>query len=119
MGQKSKTASGVPGSINGEGVSAARSHACGAAAAEDEMHALSAEIVGLLNEQAFSAGAAHTEREVCESFSNILLRRWNLCSVATFLRGDDGRLRPCTNLDRKSTRLNSSHDQISYAVFCL
>src|SRR2546428_9092828 len=27
------------------------------------------------------------------------------------------RLRPRT--DRKSTRLNSSHDQISYAVFCL
>src|SRR2546421_1477322 len=24
-----------------------------------------------------------------------------------------------TGLDRKSTRLNSSHDQISYAVFCL
>src|SRR2546421_9605612 len=23
------------------------------------------------------------------------------------------------HLDRKSTRLNSSHDQISYAVFCL
>src|SRR5206468_11806974 len=29
--------------------------------------------------------------------------------------GGEGRLRP----DRKSTRLNSSHDQISYAVFCL
>src|SRR2546430_9793114 len=28
-----------------------------------------------------------------------------------------GRLRSC--LDRKSTRLNSSHSQISYAVFCL
>src|SRR5688572_31608515 len=27
-------------------------------------------------------------------------------------------LRPC-RLDRKSTRLNSSHSQISYAVFCL
>src|SRR2546421_5238629 len=26
---------------------------------------------------------------------------------------------PCFGLDRKSTRLNSSHDQISYAVFCL
>src|SRR2546428_8541839 len=28
---------------------------------------------------------------------------------------------PCmgSNTDRKSTRLNSSHDQISYAVFCL
>src|SRR2546428_6482854 len=24
-----------------------------------------------------------------------------------------------THVDRKSTRLNSSHDQISYAVFCL
>src|SRR2546430_13214056 len=26
---------------------------------------------------------------------------------------------PYTGLDRKSTRLNSSHSQISYAVFCL
>src|SRR2546428_9091523 len=25
----------------------------------------------------------------------------------------------CMSSDRKSTRLNSSHDQISYAVFCL
>src|SRR3989440_5640569 len=35
----------------------------------------------------------------------------------------DDRLRPRYGadsvLDRKSTRLNSSHDQISYAVFCL
>src|SRR2546430_3327454 len=28
-------------------------------------------------------------------------------------------VRVTTNLDRKSTRLNSSHSQISYAVFCL
>src|SRR2546430_10430737 len=27
--------------------------------------------------------------------------------------------RPTRGLDRKSTRLNSSHSQISYAVFCL
>src|SRR2546430_10607502 len=26
---------------------------------------------------------------------------------------------PCQGQDRKSTRLNSSHSQISYAVFCL
>src|SRR2546430_9833075 len=26
---------------------------------------------------------------------------------------------PASSLDRKSTRLNSSHSQISYAVFCL
>src|SRR5206468_12796780 len=31
------------------------------------------------------------------------------------LRGEDVR----RHRDRKSTRLNSSHDQISYAVFCL
>src|SRR5688572_31822565 len=30
-----------------------------------------------------------------------------------------GRLRIVRNGDRKSTRLNSSHSQISYAVFCL
>src|SRR2546421_6012650 len=31
-----------------------------------------------------------------------------------------GRARPsASRRDRKSTRLNSSHDQISYAVFCL
>src|SRR5216683_6223562 len=29
------------------------------------------------------------------------------------------RFRPERRRDRKSTRLNSSHDQISYAVFCL
>src|SRR2546430_4321039 len=29
------------------------------------------------------------------------------------------RLRPAPMGDRKSTRLNSSHSQISYAVFCL
>src|SRR2546427_6338795 len=28
-------------------------------------------------------------------------------------------LQPAENQDRKSTRLNSSHSQISYAVFCL
>src|SRR2546421_4401643 len=32
------------------------------------------------------------------------------------VRRPDGSL---IRLDRKSTRLNSSHDQISYAVFCL
>src|SRR5947208_12913962 len=30
-----------------------------------------------------------------------------------------GGIRPWTNGDRKSTRLNSSHQIISYAVFCL
>src|SRR2546428_6809418 len=36
-------------------------------------------------------------------------------------RGSPDTVTPRTSflLDRKSTRLNSSHDQISYAVFCL
>src|SRR2546430_13052922 len=38
--------------------------------------------------------------------------RWLV--YATDLRSDIGMI-----LDRKSTRLNSSHSQISYAVFCL
>src|SRR2546428_9914189 len=35
------------------------------------------------------------------------------------MRRDDGGADPTRAGDRKSTRLNSSHDQISYAVFCL
>src|SRR2546430_12120356 len=34
-------------------------------------------------------------------------------------RGALAFLRRCPQIDRKSTRLNSSHSQISYAVFCL
>src|SRR5688572_32031159 len=42
--------------------------------------------------------------------------------VARRVRGRDGRLElraDADGQDRKSTRLNSSHSQISYAVFCL
>src|SRR5256885_7189872 len=34
-------------------------------------------------------------------------------------RGADGGAQPAAAVDRKSTRLNSSHLVISYAVFCL
>src|SRR5206468_9768866 len=39
------------------------------------------------------------------------------CPCCTGLPG--GGAGVCPGLDRKSTRLNSSHDQNSYAVFCL
>src|SRR3712207_7769964 len=39
--------------------------------------------------------------------------------VYDFTRGERVGLRDCLDLDRKSTRLNSSHANISYAVFCL
>src|SRR2546421_6731630 len=50
----------------------------------------------------FSRASAATAR-ICLTSSAIFLRSSALCE----------------SLDRKSTRLNSSHDQISYAVFCL
>src|SRR5688572_32560302 len=41
-------------------------------------------------------------------------------ALAELAHGDDRRdLRASQKPDRKSTRLNSSHSQISYAVFCL
>lgn len=99
MVQKPKRASGVSETTGANGCEALVAGgppraACGAA---DELHALSAEIIGLLNEQALSAGEARTEREVCESFSEIVQRRWGLCCVAVFLRDDDGRLSLCAN----------------------
>src|SRR5690625_6941408 len=45
----------------------------------------------------------NSERIICEVNSNAHIR--NLLN--------------CTGIDRKSTRLNSSHVAISYAVFCL
>lgn len=60
--------------------------------------ALSAEVVNLLNEQAFAQGEAYTEQDVCESFSGMLLRHWNLCCVSGFLReGEGGELTSCTS----------------------
>src|SRR2546429_6760404 len=45
------------------------------------------------------------------------LRRWRLAASAG--EGDRIRCAEFPALDRKSTRLNSSHGYISYAVFCL
>src|SRR5256886_12189639 len=39
--------------------------------------------------------------------------------IATLTDGTLGRRLQAGSRDRKSTRLNSSHSQISYAVFCL
>src|SRR5206468_9632349 len=60
-------------------------------------------------------GDGKTDLIVAGNFSGVtpVQGRYD-ASYGLFLRGDGhGRL------DRKSTRLNSSHDQISYAVFCL
>src|SRR2546421_8004602 len=50
----------------------------------------------------------------CRQLQPVLQLRGRLRDLRRYIR--DGVL---DDQDRKSTRLNSSHDQISYAVFCL
>src|SRR5690625_6227421 len=66
---------------------------------------------------------------ISEGFSRRGFARTLVTTVLDRIRNDDGRIVPtCTYVqgylerfpqDRKSTRLNSSHVAISYAVFCL
>src|SRR2546429_4488771 len=55
-----------------------------------------------------SVGSASTRR-----------KRSSICPVKTRLRRRAFNLSQRSSRDRKSTRLNSSHGYISYAVFCL
>jgi len=112
------TAAGAPEAVrNGrEPASAAAPaeapEASAPAAAEppsSDLQAMSAEIVGLLYEQAFSMGQARDERDICEAFTNILLRHWDLCCVSTFLRDDDGRLRMCADFNHRHLDTDSTH----------
>src|SRR6185369_5366331 len=101
MNRDFKTEQGASGSSTGGGAAAFAAEAAPVSEpGEVELHALSAEIVGLLNEQAFSTGEPRAEREVCESFADVLLRRWNLCCVAIFLRNDEGRMTLCASYMR-------------------
>src|SRR2546421_6669994 len=54
----------------------------------------------------------HDALPICHA-ANVFLESCN--NFALRIANDD----PVRRRDRKSTRLNSSHDQISYAVFCL
>src|SRR2546430_7247112 len=69
------------------------------------------------------APAAHVERaaavdEAQQSYTG-LLRRCHSLRGKIGSREDEGHVGRDFRQDRKSTRLNSSHSQISYAVFCL
>lgn len=54
---------------------------------------LDAEIIDLLYAQTFSHDAMSTPASVCEAFSEILLKRWNLCCIVIYLKDDNGHLR--------------------------
>src|SRR2546430_13374160 len=53
--------------------------------------------------------------QLADSFLTIAIEEEGRAEHA--MRGREARL--SSSIDRKSTRLNSSHSQISYAVFCL
>src|SRR5215208_3405154 len=93
MVQRSKTASGGRAQSVGGGAEVNVGRECGGAeSSQGHLQGMVSEVVSLLNEQAFAQGRACTEREVCESFSEILLRHWNLCCVKIYLREEGGAL---------------------------
>src|SRR2546428_3018576 len=57
-------------------------------------------------------GERFQDRSPAAVYATLLDEGQYLCSIRTMYR-------VLEQQDRKSTRLNSSHDQISYAVFCL
>src|SRR5688572_32618506 len=61
------------------------------------------------------AGSAHDhgERGKCRNCGNAL------AGAYCYACGQPAQLHRSLSSERKSTRLNSSHSQISYAVFCL
>lgn len=58
-----------------------------------EFQSLSAEIVDLFYTQTLSPDSISTPAEVCEAFSSMILRHWDLCCIVIYLRDEDGRLR--------------------------
>jgi signal transduction histidine kinase len=58
----------------------------------DELTALGAEVVDIFYTQILAPDEYATEEAVCDAFSEILLRHWNLCCLITFLRDATGRL---------------------------
>ena len=94
MVQRTKTVSDARAQPAGDEAAVDGGLTCagGAEVSQGHLQGMVSEVVSLLNEQAFAQGRASTEQEVCESFSEILLRHWNLCCVKFFIRDDDGAL---------------------------
>src|SRR5687768_17797875 len=66
-----------------------------------------------------TAGSKRLGRRVPRAGDDVGGREGQGLSVDRVLPGDPVRLCERGTVDRKSTRLNSSHGYISYAVFCL
>src|SRR2546430_5387802 len=81
----------------------------------EESQAISQEILAFKEESRIhigKSGRAVARRKPTALWSHFLSHEWSSAVLYLFLD-------VISWLDRKSTRLNSSHSQISYAVFCL
>ena len=58
-----------------------------------EFQSLSTEIVDLFYMQTLSPDSISTPAEVCEAFSSMILRHWDLCCIVIYLRDEEGHLR--------------------------
>src|SRR3989449_2730129 len=58
-------------------------------------------------------------RSIEDAFGNVVTDAAADVTVVLFANPSGAALSGITTVDRKSTRLNSSHGYISYAVFCL
>src|SRR2546430_10404414 len=58
-------------------------------------------------------GLGETEPELLQALADLRAAGCDILTLGQYLQPT------LRHLDRKSTRLNSSHSQISYAVFCL
>src|SRR5690606_41825858 len=69
--------------------------------------------------QHFTLGCYASSWHVASLFSSGLSGNWRIIAGPALLGSHRNRKSALGCLDRKSTRLNSSHVKISYAVFCL
>src|SRR3712207_8998125 len=63
--------------------------------------------------------AGSTEVGKIERLFDLEIEDDDFTTIAGLVISESGRVPPAGTRDRKSTRLNSSHANISYAVFCL
>jgi signal transduction histidine kinase len=75
-----------------------------------EIWALSDEIVDLFYTQIFAQSSIRTPAAVCKTFSEIMQRYWDLCGIAIYLRGEDGRLHEIAINTDEYVDEDSAHD---------
>src|SRR5258708_24194893 len=71
-----------------------------------------------LTKSGIMVGLGETFDEVIEVMRDLAALKVDILTVGQYLQPSKQHL-PTVRIDRKSTRLNSSHQIISYAVFCL